>query len=141
MSEPNESVTYYCRGRAVGVVFGGHLGRMLEQQGCKDGTNQYNFRKWDHPLCKSCRKLVDPSYSKGNGAWFMLEEGDVKELHDEANEEDEEAHRQWSAGSSSRRRSRSPMRRAEQTTVEQIGWLRVKDCTVEQLMRYIRSIP
>ena len=142
MAGPNQGPVYYCRGAESGALYGGSIGRLLENEGCVEGGASYNFRQHNHPCCKACRKLVDPEYPKGNGAWFMLEVGEVRNLHADANVKDETAHAQWSAttpATSSARRSRSPIIRPLSTS--EIGNRQVKDCTVEHLMRYIRSMP
>jgi hypothetical protein len=113
MAAPNMGPVYYCRGADVGALYGGSLGRLLEQKGCEEGGATHFFRQAKHPCCRACRKLVDAECPKGNGAWFMLDVDKIKIFHAEANIEDEAAHAQWEsshASSSARPRSRSPIR-------------------------------
>ena len=137
MAAPNQGPTYFCRGSEAGALYGGKLGRLLEKDGCVEGGASYNFRPGNHPCCKACRKLVDPEYPKGNGAWFLLEVDTVKTLHADANFEDEANHEDWlqsQSSSSARRRSRSPPGLAA------VGHMKVKDCSAEQLMLWIRAM-
>jgi len=137
MAGPNMTPTFYCRAEVVGEAFGGALGRLLSTEGCKMAGPF--LREGKHVLCKPCRRLIDPEQPSGKGAWFIMENKTVKQLYEWANAEDEEAWNNWNKSSgSSRPRSRSPILTL---TAPQIGSRRVSECSAEQLMLYIRSMP
>ena len=90
-----QPATYYCRGKQIGELIGGTLGAKLKAQGCTEGGDTYNFRQGNHPCCKACRKIIDPTFPKGNGAWWLLDNHAVMSFFTWANAEDEEAHVTW----------------------------------------------